>query len=61
MNEAHYFVLFFTILSFGWIGYSAGDDPDKGKVVPLMMFFVGSAIMGVAAVLNLAFLLGKNF
>jgi hypothetical protein len=59
MNEAHYFLLFSAILSFGWIGFLTGS---KGHSVPIfaIIFFILNVIMGFGALINLVCLLSKN-
>lgn len=66
MNEAQSFIIFFSILAFGWIGFFAGkgwEDHDERNwhFSAYFGFMFGSAAMFITAAINLGRLLVKNF
>lgn len=65
MNEAQLFIVFFSILCFGWVGFLAGrvwsDPEDKGwHLFPIVFLFLGSAGLFIVTCINLGVLLSKT-
>jgi len=66
MNEAQLFVIFFSMLSFGWIGFSAGmawrDEQEASfEAARIAIFFIGSICLFIFMGANLVALVGRNF
>ncbi len=66
MNDAQLFVLFFFILTFGWMGFLAGRaweaSEDKIWYAPAIVFFMmGSIGLLIGMAIHLIVLVGKNF
>jgi len=39
MNEAQLFIIFTSILAFGWIGFAAGMAADEAQALELIYFY----------------------
>lgn len=66
MNEAQLFTILLSILSFGWIGFSAGmawsDEQEASfEAARIAIFFLGSICLFIPMVVNLVVLVGRNF
>lgn len=66
MNEAQLFTIPFSILVFGWVGFATGrawgnPDDEIWHFGAIVVFFLGSAAMFIAAMVNLGWLLVENF
>lgn len=65
MNDAQLFVIFFSVLSFGWLGFLAARAWDTEYKVwhfpVLLFFFLGSIYMFIGMVVHLITLVGRNF
>lgn len=66
MNDAQLFVIFFSVLSFGWLGFLAGRAwevlEEENWHVPITgIFIVVSIVLFVCMAANLITLVGRNF
>lgn len=66
MNDAQLFVIFFSILVFGWIGFFANVAWNKPSCndwnsLVFVAFFLGSAGLFISMIINLVVLIQKNF
>lgn len=66
MNDAQLFVIFFSILVFGWIGFATGRSWDDYATKDMglrccVLFFANSIWLFIASVINLISLIGRNF